>query len=188
MPRSTRSMCRCSREFLEKMKATPDGDGSLLDHTVYLYGSGMGNPSLHDHENLPILVAGGAASRPEGRPAYQVRQGHAAGQPPPHAARSRRRPSGFVRRQQRQGRRSLRSRRAVSQSAGDAHALPKNEWTRAPGARPGRRSSGRRTRDARRRRGATRQGARPHAPRDGRRRERRADRRDDRAALGGVSR
>ena len=48
--------------FLEKLKATPDGDGTLLDHTVYLYGSGMGNPSLHDHENLPILVAGGAAS------------------------------------------------------------------------------------------------------------------------------
>ena len=49
-------------EFLQRMKATPDGDGSLLDHTVYLYGSGMGNPSLHDHENLPILVAGGAAT------------------------------------------------------------------------------------------------------------------------------
>lgn len=49
-------------EFLQKMKATPDGDGSLLDHTVVLYGSGMGNPSLHDHENLPILVAGGAAT------------------------------------------------------------------------------------------------------------------------------
>ena len=49
-------------QFLEKLKATPDGDGSLLDHTVYLYGSGMGNPSVHDHENLPILVAGGAAS------------------------------------------------------------------------------------------------------------------------------
>jgi hypothetical protein len=49
-------------EFLERMKATPDGDGSLLDHTLYLYGSGMGNPSLHDHENLPILVAGGGAT------------------------------------------------------------------------------------------------------------------------------
>src|SRR5712671_2805817 len=49
-------------DFLQRMKATPDGDGSLLDHTVYMYGSGMGNPSLHDHENLPILVAGGAAS------------------------------------------------------------------------------------------------------------------------------
>jgi hypothetical protein len=49
-------------EFLQRMKATPDGNGSLLDHTVYLYGSGMGNPSLHDHENLPILVAGGKAT------------------------------------------------------------------------------------------------------------------------------
>ena len=49
-------------EFLQRMKATPEGNGSLLDHTVYLYGSGMGNPSLHDHENLPILVAGGAAT------------------------------------------------------------------------------------------------------------------------------
>jgi Protein of unknown function (DUF1552) len=48
-------------QFLEKMKATQDGDGSLLDNTVYLYGSGMGNPSMHDHENLPILVVGGTA-------------------------------------------------------------------------------------------------------------------------------
>ena len=48
--------------FLQKMKATPDGDGSLLDHTIYLYGSGMGNSSLHDHDNLPILVAGGPAT------------------------------------------------------------------------------------------------------------------------------
>src|SRR5439155_713351 len=48
--------------FLEKLKSTPDGDGSLLDNTVYLYGSGLGNSSIHDHENLPILVAGGAAS------------------------------------------------------------------------------------------------------------------------------
>jgi uncharacterized protein DUF1552 len=46
--------------FLEKLKATPDGDGSLLDHTVYMYGSGLGNSSIHDHENLPMLVAGGA--------------------------------------------------------------------------------------------------------------------------------
>ncbi len=49
-------------DFLQKMKATPDGDGSLLDHSVYMYGSGMGNPSLHDHDNLPIIVAGGAGT------------------------------------------------------------------------------------------------------------------------------
>jgi hypothetical protein len=47
--------------FLEKLKATREGNGSLLDNTVYLYGSGLGNSSIHDHDNLPILVAGGAA-------------------------------------------------------------------------------------------------------------------------------
>ena len=39
---------------------------SLLDHSLYLYGSGMGNPNLHDHLNLPILVAGGAAGNMRG--------------------------------------------------------------------------------------------------------------------------
>ena len=52
--------------FLEKLKATPDGNGSLLDHSVYLYGSGIGNPNIHDHVNLPILVAGGAAGKMKG--------------------------------------------------------------------------------------------------------------------------
>src|SRR3989454_3022146 len=53
-------------EFLAKLKATPEGDGSLLDHSVYLYGSGMGNPNVHDHVNLPILVAGGGAGSVKG--------------------------------------------------------------------------------------------------------------------------
>ncbi len=48
-------------EYLQKLKATPDGDGSLLDHTLLLYGSGMGNPNVHDHINLPVIVAGGTA-------------------------------------------------------------------------------------------------------------------------------
>src|SRR4029453_5257791 len=53
-------------EFLKKMAATPEGEGSLLDHSLYLYGSGMGNPNVHDHQNLPILVAGGAAGKMRG--------------------------------------------------------------------------------------------------------------------------
>ena len=53
-------------EFLKKMKETPEGDGSLLDHSLYLYGSGIGNPNIHDHTNLPILVAGGAAGGMKG--------------------------------------------------------------------------------------------------------------------------
>ena len=52
--------------FLEKLKATPDGNGSLLDHSLYLYGSGMGNADKHDHVNLPIVVAGGAAGKVKG--------------------------------------------------------------------------------------------------------------------------
>src|SRR5206468_3193278 len=52
--------------FLEKLKSTPEGNGSLLDHALYLYGSGMGNPNVHDHVNLPILVAGGGASGMKG--------------------------------------------------------------------------------------------------------------------------
>jgi hypothetical protein len=52
--------------FLDKLKSTRDGDGTLLDHSVYLYGSGMGNPNVHDHVNLPILVAGGAAGKLKG--------------------------------------------------------------------------------------------------------------------------
>ena len=52
--------------FLEKLKSTPEGNGSLLDHALYLYGSGMGNPNVHDHVNLPILVAGGSAGRVKG--------------------------------------------------------------------------------------------------------------------------
>lgn len=44
--------------FLEKMDATPDGDGSLLDNSLILYGSGMGNGNLHRHSDLPLLLAG----------------------------------------------------------------------------------------------------------------------------------
>lgn len=47
--------------YLQRLKATPEGNGTLLDHAVILYGSGIGNPNIHDHTNLPVLVAGGAA-------------------------------------------------------------------------------------------------------------------------------
>jgi Protein of unknown function (DUF1552) len=49
--------------LVEKLKATPDGEGTLLDHTTYLLGSGMGNPDVHDHTNLPAIVAGGKGGR-----------------------------------------------------------------------------------------------------------------------------
>lgn len=46
--------------FLRKLKATPDGDGSLLDHTMIVYGSGISDGNRHNHDNLPVLLAGGS--------------------------------------------------------------------------------------------------------------------------------
>jgi hypothetical protein len=45
--------------FLDRLAKTPDGDGSLLDHTVVLYGSGLSDGNIHLPQNLPIIVAGG---------------------------------------------------------------------------------------------------------------------------------
>jgi len=45
--------------YLEKLASTPDGDGSLLDHLLLLYGSGISDSNRHDPDNLPILLAGG---------------------------------------------------------------------------------------------------------------------------------
>jgi hypothetical protein len=52
--------------YVQKLKSTPDGDGSLLDHSMILLGSGMGNPDIHNHVNLPIVVAGGGAGKRKG--------------------------------------------------------------------------------------------------------------------------
>lgn len=52
--------------YLEKLKSIPDGEGTLLDHSLILCGSGMGNPDVHNHLDLPILVAGGGAGTHKG--------------------------------------------------------------------------------------------------------------------------
>ena len=48
-------------QFLERLAATPDGDGTLLDHAMIVYGAGMADSNTHGSENLPILLAGGGA-------------------------------------------------------------------------------------------------------------------------------
>ena len=48
-------------KFVGKLASTPDGDGTLLDHTVIVYGSGIADGNKHTHENLPVLVVGGGA-------------------------------------------------------------------------------------------------------------------------------
>jgi hypothetical protein len=52
--------------FLDKLRATPDGDGTLLDHSLVLYGSGMSDGNQHNHTDLPAVVAGGASGRMKG--------------------------------------------------------------------------------------------------------------------------
>ena len=52
--------------YLAKLRATPDGDGSLLDHITILYGSGISNSTKHSPENLPLLLAGGGAGTLKG--------------------------------------------------------------------------------------------------------------------------
>jgi Protein of unknown function (DUF1552) len=52
--------------LLERMRATPDGDGSLLDHATLIYGTGMGDCNAHDPRNIPVLLAGGGAGHLRG--------------------------------------------------------------------------------------------------------------------------
>ena len=50
-------------KFIEKLKSTPDGDGSLLDHSLIFYGSGMGNSNVHATDPLPMIAMGGGAGK-----------------------------------------------------------------------------------------------------------------------------
>jgi hypothetical protein len=52
--------------LLEKLQSTPDGDGSLLDHTVMMYGTGMGDCNAHDPRNIPLVLAGGRSVQLKG--------------------------------------------------------------------------------------------------------------------------
>jgi Protein of unknown function (DUF1552) len=53
-------------QYLAKLRATPDGDGTLLDHTTILYGSGISNSTRHSGDNLPLLLVGGGAGTLQG--------------------------------------------------------------------------------------------------------------------------
>ena len=49
--------------MVNRLDSTEDGDGTLLDHSTFMLGSGMGNPDVHDHRNLPIIVARGGGDK-----------------------------------------------------------------------------------------------------------------------------
>jgi len=50
-------------KFLDKLRSTPDGDGTLLDHSLIIYGGGMGNPNPHASDPLPVAAIGGAVGK-----------------------------------------------------------------------------------------------------------------------------
>jgi hypothetical protein len=52
--------------FLNKLRATPDGDGTLLDHSIVLYGSGMSDGNTHNNYNVPVVVVGGRGQQMKG--------------------------------------------------------------------------------------------------------------------------
>jgi hypothetical protein len=52
--------------FIEKLKNTPDGDGSLLDHSLVMYGSPMGDSHVHEHRRVPVFLAGHASGKIKG--------------------------------------------------------------------------------------------------------------------------
>jgi hypothetical protein len=53
-------------DYLAKLKATPDGDGSLLDNMILMYGAGMSDSNAHNHSNLPIVLVGGGSGQLKG--------------------------------------------------------------------------------------------------------------------------
>jgi len=52
--------------FLDKLKSTPEGDGTLFDHSLFLYGAALSNPNLHAHYDLPLVLVGSAAGQLRG--------------------------------------------------------------------------------------------------------------------------
>ena len=66
MSRINRYHVELFSNYLEKLRATPDGDGNLLDHMTILYGGGISNSTRHSGVNLPVLVMGGGAGRLQG--------------------------------------------------------------------------------------------------------------------------
>ena len=71
-------------QFLEKLRSTPDGDGTLLDHSLFLYGAGLSNSNLHTHYDLPLARC---RRRVQGRPPRGLPERDADDQPAAEHAR-----------------------------------------------------------------------------------------------------
>ena len=61
--------------FLQKLKDTPDGDGNLLDHSMVLYGSPMGDSNVHNHKRVPMVLVGHANGKLKGNMHVRTKDG-----------------------------------------------------------------------------------------------------------------
>jgi len=61
--------------FLEKLKNTPDGDGNLLDHSLVMYGSPLGDSNVHNHKRVPVFLAGHASGKVQGGQHIRCKEG-----------------------------------------------------------------------------------------------------------------
>ena len=104
--------------FLERLQRTPDGDGSLLDHSLVLYGGGMGDGNLHRHADLPCLLAGSLGGQFTTGRHVALHDGHADVEP---AADD----DGRGRREDRQDRRQLRAARSSNRES----RIVNGEWS-----------------------------------------------------------
>ena len=82
--------------FLKRLKATSEGTGTLLDHSLVLYGGGISDGNMHDHNDLPLVLAGGGGGNREGRADSPIPARHAGEQSSLSVARQGRSASGEV--------------------------------------------------------------------------------------------
>ncbi len=87
-------------KFLEQLKSTPDGEGTLLDHSTLLWGSGMSDSNAHSPLDVPYLMVGKGAGAFTGDRTYRLAQGDAAGEHHADGRAAVRCRDGQVRRQQ----------------------------------------------------------------------------------------
>ena len=172
--------------FLDRLKATPEGNGTLLDNSLYLLGSGMGNPDVHDHRQLPILRRRRGRRHATRRPPHPLRRADAARQPAADHARQGR---------DRDGQRSPTAPEKCRSSPASPWPCEKRRRCDAESPAPPRRPRARSWRarrcwrgrgDAADRRGEARRSRGHHNPAaSARRRQRPAGGRNDTALLGG---
>ena len=115
--------------LLDKLQTTPDGDGTLLDHSMVLYGSAMSDANQHNHDPLPIVLAGGASGKLKGGRHLRNAAGHDDVESARGDARQARHPHREVRRQHRHARALIR--------AGICAVSCRYIWTRVDQTPPG---------------------------------------------------